>query len=606
LRALLSAFAVTLSLAVVASADASTLSVTTTGSDAAACSQAAPCKSFNAAYKKAAAGDVVEVAAGSYGGQSIAARSLTGAAVTVRAAVGASVTLSGSLDINTSNIVVQGFKASDLNVDNGSTVLSDVTTIGIDATSAYFQNTRNLVVKGGRLGGLNNKTPVYVGAWPMSYNVTFDGVTFHDATVTDSTVHTECLMVNDMQGMTIKNSRFTNCGYFGLMISHLMGELPPRDVTLENNVFEQTYQWNGQPAPYSMLIGPIDANHFVIRNNTFVSEPTFNATTWSNGSKFVGNLGALSTCQTGVPYTNNVWTNVTCGSTDKKSSNLSANFVDPANHNWHLKAGAAAIDAASKTDYPATDQDGNARPAGAAPDAGALEYGGTTAPPAAPPATVPPATPPPAAPAAPALVAAYGFNETSGSTFADASGHGLTGTRMGDTNQVYSAKYGRALSFNGSTAYATVPDNNRLDVKAMTIEAWVRPTVIAGSTRTAIYKGRSDGSSYALYAANSSGIVTAGAFNGAERRAIGASALPLQTWSHIATTYDGSALRLYVNGTLVRTTATSGPLTAGSGPLTFGGHGGQWFRGQMDDVRIYDGALSQAAIAKDMKTSITN
>jgi len=151
LRALLSAFAVTLSLAVVASADASTLSVTTSGSDSAACSQAAPCKSFNAAYKKAAAGDVVEVAAGTYGGQSIAARSLTGAAVTIRAAVGASVTLSGSLDINTSNIVVQGFRASDLNVDNGSTVLSDVTTIGIDATSAYFQNTKNLVVKARRL-----------------------------------------------------------------------------------------------------------------------------------------------------------------------------------------------------------------------------------------------------------------------------------------------------------------------------------------------------------------------------------------------------------------------------------------------------------------------
>jgi hypothetical protein len=576
-----------------ASADAATRYVSTSGSDDSACTQAAPCKSFNAAYAKAAAGDVVEVAAGTYGGQSLAARALTGTKVTVRPAAGASVTLSGSLDINTSNIIVQGFKASDLNVDNGSTVLSDVTTVGIDATSAYFQNTRNLVVKGGRLGGLNNKTPVYVGAWPMSYNVTFDGVTFHDATVTDSTVHTECLMVNDMQGMTIKNSRFTNCGYFGLMISHLMGELPPRDVTLENNVFEQTYQWNGQPAPYSMLIGPIDANHFVIRNNTFVSEPTFNNTTWSNGSKFVGNLGALNKCQSGAAYANNVWTGVTCGTTDKRTSNLSANFVDPANHNWRLKAGVSAVDAASKTDYPTTDQDGKARPAGAAPDAGAFEYGSAAA--------APPAAPPPATPA---LVAAYGFNETSGTTFRDASGHGLTGTRMGATTQVTTAKYGRALSFNG-TSYATVADNNRLDVKAMTIEAWVRPTVIAGHTRTVIYKGRTGGSSYALYAANTDGFVTGGAFNGADRWAMGPSALPLATWSHIATTYDGAALRLYVNGKLVRTTATSGPLTAGTGPLTFGGHSGQWFQGQIDDVRIYDGALSQAAIAKDMTTSIT-
>ena len=583
-----------------ASANAATRYVATSGSDSNACTQAAPCKSFNAAYGKSAAGDVVEVAAGAYGGQSIAARSLPGTKVTIRPAAGASVTLSGSLDINTSNIVVQGFKASDLNVDAGSTVLSDVTTIGIDATSAYFQNTKNLVVKGGRLGGLNNKTPVYVGASPMSYNVTFDGVTFHDATVTDSTVHTECLMVNDMQGMTIKNSRFTNCGYFGLMISHLMGELPPRDVVLENNVFEQTYQWNGQPAPYSMLIGPINASNFVIRNNTFVTEPTFNNTTWSNGSKFVGNLGVLNKCQTGAAYTSNVWTGVTCGTTDKKTSNLSGNFVDPANHNWHLKAGVSAVDAASKTDYPATDQDGNARPAGGAPDAGAFEYGGSTAPPATPPPTTPP-------PVTPALVAAYGFNETSGSTFADASGHGLTGTRMGGTTQVTTAKYGRALSFNGRTAYATVPDNNRLDLKAMTVEAWVRPSVLAGDARTVVFKGRgSGGSNYSLYAANGNGVAAGAAFNGAERRAVGASALPLLAWSHLATTYDGSALRLYVNGTLVRTTATTGSLTVGSGPLTFGGNSlwGQWFQGQIDDVRIYDGALSQTAIAKDMAASI--
>jgi hypothetical protein len=595
LRALLSASAVTLSLALVASADAATLSVATSGSDTAACTQAAPCKSFNAAYKKAVAGDVVEVAAGTYGGQSIAGRSLPGTKVTVRPASGASVTLSGSLDINTSNIVVQGFKAGDLNVDAGSTVLSDVTTIGIDATSAYFQNTRNLVVKGGRLGGLNNKTPVYVGALPQSYNVTFDGVLFHDATVTDSTVHTECLMANDMQGMVVKNSRFTNCGYFGLMISHLMGDLPPKDVVLENNVFEQTYQWNGQPAPYSMMLTRVNANNFTFRNNTFVTEPAFDATTWSNGSKFVGNLGLLTECQPGVSYASNVWTGVTCGTGDKRTSNLSANFVNPAAHDWHLKAGAAAIDAASKTDYPATDQDGKARPVGAAPDAGAFEYGSAAAPPSTP-------------PAAPALVAAYGFNETSGSTFADASGHGLTGTRMGGTTQVTTAKYGRALSFNGSTAYATVPDNTRLDLKTMTVEAWVRPSVLSGDARTVAFKGRgSGGSNYSLYAANAEGIVAGAAFNGAERRAVGTSALPLLTWSHIATTYDGSALRLYVNGTLVRTTATSGSLTVGSGALTFGGNSlwGQWFRGQLDDIRIYDGALTQAAIAKDMTTSIT-
>src|ERR1044071_5917682 len=79
-----------------ASANAATRYVTTSGSDSNACTQTAPCKSFNAAYGKAVAGDVVEVAAGTYGGQSIAPRTLSRPKVTIRPASGASVTLSGS------------------------------------------------------------------------------------------------------------------------------------------------------------------------------------------------------------------------------------------------------------------------------------------------------------------------------------------------------------------------------------------------------------------------------------------------------------------------------------------------------------------------------
>ena len=226
-------------------------------------------------------------------------------------------------------------------------------------------------------------------------------------------------MANDMQGMTIKNSRFTNCGYFGLMISHLMGELPPRDVVLENNVFEQTYQWNGQPAPYSMLIGPINANNFVIRNNTFVSEPTFNNTTWSNGSKFVGNLGALSKCQDRRHLRQERVDRRVLQRDRQEEAMLANGYADPARHDWRLKAGSVAIDAASTTDFPATDQDGNARPAGGAPDAGAFEYGSGTVPP--PPAdTTAPDTAISSAPSSPTTetAASFGFSSTeSGSTF---------------------------------------------------------------------------------------------------------------------------------------------------------------------------------------------
>jgi hypothetical protein len=369
---LIAALAIILLLPVFASAQ--TRKVAVGAADTGTCTSS-PCGSVAYAYRQATPGDVVELAGGTYGGQNVPALGRATPVIEIRPAAGAAVTLTGSLDINADNVIVRDFKAGDLNVDNGADVVENVTTVGIDATSAYFQNTKNLTVKGGHLGGLLNKTPVYVGSTPVSYNTVFDGVDFHDALVNDSATHTECLMVNDVQGMIIRNSIFRNCGYFGVMISHLFADVSPRDVTLENNVFEHTVQWNGERAPFSMLVGPINAVNFVFRNNTFETPPTFNQTTFTGTSKMVGNLGAMTGSCSPMAYSRNVWTATTCGSTDKKNSAAVSQFVNPAAHDFHLKSGAAAIDAGDKADYPATDRGGNGRFVGAAPDAGAYEYG---------------------------------------------------------------------------------------------------------------------------------------------------------------------------------------------------------------------------------------
>ena len=85
-------------------------------------------------------------------------------------------------------------------------------------------------------------------------------------------------------------------------------------------------------------------------------------------------------------------------------------------------------------------------------------------------ATVVPTGPPPG------LVAAYGFDEGSGTTTADQSGNGNTGTlttRPGRRR----GKFGNALSFNGTNAFVTVADSNSLDLTTgMTLEGWVKPT----------------------------------------------------------------------------------------------------------------------------------
>jgi hypothetical protein len=66
-------------------------------------------------------------------------------------------------------------------------------------------------------------------------------------------------------------------------------------------------------------------------------------------------------------------------------------------------------------------------------------------------------------------------------------------------------------------------------------------------------------------------------------------------------------MRVYVNGALVRTVARTGAILASTGVLHIGGNqvwGGEFFQGLMDDVRIYNRALSGAEISTDMNTAI--
>src|SRR5215469_593805 len=84
--------------------------------------------------------------------------------------------------------------------------------------------------------------------------------------------------------------------------------------------------------------------------------------------------------------------------------------------------------------------------------------------------------PAPAAMAAtPGLVAAYGFDEGSGTTVSDASGSGNNGTVA--NGSWATGKFGQALKFNGTNTRVTVPDAASLHLSTgMTLEAWVNPS----------------------------------------------------------------------------------------------------------------------------------
>ena len=100
----------------------------------------------------------------------------------------------------------------------------------------------------------------------------------------------------------------------------------------------------------------------------------------------------------------------------------------------------------------------------------------------------------------------------------------------------------------------------------------------------------------------------AGTFAGANANIYGPAALATNTWSHIAATYDGAALRLYLNGTLVSSQARTGAISTSTNPLQIGGDSiyGQFFQGAIDEVRIYNRALTQAEIQTDMNAPLGN
>lgn len=209
-------------------------------------------------------------------------------------------------------------------------------------------------------------------------------------------------------------------------------------------------------------------------------------------------------------------------------------------------------------------------------------------------------------PSNPGLVAAFNFNEANGGTLYDLSGSNNNGTVSGAA-WTGSGKYGGGLLFDGVNDMVTVNDANALDfTNTFTLEAWVNPTV-NGNWSTVIFKERPGGMLYSLYTNNGTTRPVGQVFlSNNEQDAIGTAAIPLNTWTHLASTYDGTTLRLYVNGTQVATKAITGSLANTASPLRLGGNSiwGEWFNGQIDNVRIYNRSLPVAEIQADMNTPV--
>jgi hypothetical protein len=217
--------------------------------------------------------------------------------------------------------------------------------------------------------------------------------------------------------------------------------------------------------------------------------------------------------------------------------------------------------------------------------------------------------PPPAAPpiGADGLVLALGFDEPLGATaVTDSAGH-----REGSVHgaEVMGGRYGNALSFDGVDDIVSIPGDASLAAStAVTMEAWVMPTYVQG-WHTVLIMENVSGGSYYLYANNPNVSRPSGYYeSGVNARSInGTKMLAANTWTHLAVTYDGAAMKIYVNGTLVRTAARAGKMNNAVGPFRVGGNTmwpNEFFAGLIDEVRVYNRALSAEEILQDMSTPV--
>ena len=213
------------------------------------------------------------------------------------------------------------------------------------------------------------------------------------------------------------------------------------------------------------------------------------------------------------------------------------------------------------------------------------------------------------------LVAAYSFNEGSGSKVTDLSGNNITGTVFGAT-WTTAGKYGNALSFNGSNSYVDLGNPAVLNLtSSMTVSAWINSTGNPPDDGQIISKS-DNYSGWQLKTSQDMGSRTFGTAvtntSGSRVQQYSSTTPALNTWYFVAGVYDASArtMKVYVNGVLangtLRGTVPSSQLSSTFNANIGRRSGGFYFKGIIDEVRVYNRALSQAEIQSDMNTPLAS
>jgi hypothetical protein len=214
--------------------------------------------------------------------------------------------------------------------------------------------------------------------------------------------------------------------------------------------------------------------------------------------------------------------------------------------------------------------------------------------------------------AEPMLLASWNFDTLVGNTFIDNSDHGYNATWTGNGVGIAPGMKGNALSCPGSGYEIVVPNsNNDFNVTTFTIESWfysnIPPSQISVGAKIFDFQAINSGiyNGYGVHI-NPDGNVEFGISSStgdAWETAVSATALQAKTWYYIVCSYDGSFVRVYVNGILDASTAYKGTYSAPhadariacqrltDGPVRC------FVNGKLDELKLYNYALPSDSIA---------
>ena len=215
------------------------------------------------------------------------------------------------------------------------------------------------------------------------------------------------------------------------------------------------------------------------------------------------------------------------------------------------------------------------------------------------------------------LVGYWSFDgkDMAGGTAYDRSGNSNNGTLTppaggGPIRAI--GKIGQGLSFDGVDDYVSVGDNDSLDITgSITVATWVRATSfgVGFNEERLVFKGTgvSTANIYTLGIADSKAMFSLHLAGFGASDCLGNSpcivsntTLVTGRWYHVAGTYDGATIRIYVDGQLGGSQSVVSTGTADANPVLFGSRsdGQDSLTGFLDDVRLYNRALTPAEIKR--------